>query len=339
MTAGWDGIEGPRKMNNHPPKRTERKLTAVAWPWGRCRLAGWFGIVMVAALEGRLPAAAQELAPFHVGFSAASFSEVNENDAKAAVKVWAQELAKQGKIPADPQPYILRSTDEIAEALNQKRIDAVSLSTEQYHALQGRVAINQIVVSVTDRSIFDEYLLLVHHQSGIERLADLRGRSLVVATGPRAALASAWLATLLQKEGLGEVTNYFGVVTSSPKIAKVVLPVFFRQADACIVTRKGFETMVELNPQLGAQLKPVAESPEVVPFVFCFRTDYTSPIRKQILDAIANWHSTPAGRQILTIFQCDNLEERPLSCLDSTLEMLDSQRSPAPATNSMALHP
>ena len=97
--------------------------------------------------------------------------------------------------------------------------------------------------------------------------------------------------------------------------------------------------MVEMNPQLGNQLETVAVSPSVVPFVFCFRADYTSPIRKQILDAIANWHTTPAGRQILTIFQCDALEERPLSCLDSTLELLNSRSLRPAETNTIAAHP
>jgi phosphonate transport system substrate-binding protein len=338
MNTGGNGIEMGSQMNQHPPEHAEGKTPTVALGRSKGRV-GWFGSLMAIALCVSLQAAAQELAPFHVGFSSTSFGDVNENDAKAAVKVWAQELAREQRISADPQPYIFKSTDEIAEALIRKQIDAVSLSTEQYHALRERVAIDQIVVSVTGHSIYDKYVLLVHGQSPIERVADLRGRTLVVATGPRATLAPTWLAALLQSEGLGAATNFCSGVTYVPKMAKAVLPVFFRQIDACIVTRKGFDTMVELNPQLGVQLKAVAVSQEMVPFVFCFRADYTSPIRKQIMDAIANWHRTPAGRQILTIFQCDSLEERPLSCLDSTLEFLDSQRRPGAGTNTLAVHP
>ncbi|MCK7505548.1 MAG: phosphate/phosphite/phosphonate ABC transporter substrate-binding protein [Desulfobacterales bacterium] len=34
----------------------------------------------------------------------------------------------------------------------------------------------------------------------------------------------------------------------------------FRQADACVVGRNSYETMVELNPQVGRELKVVASS-------------------------------------------------------------------------------
>ena len=97
--------------------------------------------------------------------------------------------------------------------------------------------------------------------------------------------------------------------------------------------------MVELNPQTGQQLKTLALSPAVVPFMFCFRTDYTSPIRTQVVAEIAKWHTTPAGRQILTIFQCDRLEERPFTCLDSALELLNPHRHLSVGTNSVAVSP
>ena len=195
-------LRRPRKMNEHPPEKTEGKRLNAALRCNLCRLesarencgrsencrmgktmlrtapatrlrselqsnfkrrinsgrlVAWFSLLILTILCARFQAAAQELAPFHVGFSTACFSDVNENDAKAAVKVWAQELARERGIRADPQPYVLKDTEEIVEALNQKRIDAVSLPTDQYNALKGRVAIDQIIVSVTDHSIYDEY--------------------------------------------------------------------------------------------------------------------------------------------------------------------------------------
>ena len=272
-------------------------------------------------------------APFRIGFSSACFTEVNENDGKAAVKVWAQALARERGIPADPQPRILKGVGEIAGALTNKLVDAINLTTEEYWALHGQVALNQSIFSVRDNAIEEEYVLLVHRASGLQRLADLHGRSVGIHQGPRAALAQAWLETLLLQEGFGFTTNFFGRIVLVPKITKVVLPVFFRQMDACVVTRKGFETMIELNPQTGQQLKTLAVSPPVGPFLFCFRADYVSPIRTQIIGEIGNWHTTPAGRQILTIFQCEGLAERPIAAINSTLELLTTHAKLSAATN------
>lgn len=57
---------------------------------------------------------------FSIGFSSATVDQVNENDAMAAVRVWSQSLARDQKIPVDPQPYMFRNIDEIEAALKTK---------------------------------------------------------------------------------------------------------------------------------------------------------------------------------------------------------------------------
>jgi hypothetical protein len=84
--------------------------------------------------------------------------------------------------------------------------------------------------------------------------------------------------------------------------------------------------MNELNPQTGQQLQVLATSPPLVPTIFCFRKGYDSPVRGQILEEISKWHLSVAGKQSLTIFQTDSLESRPLSNLDSALDLLEEHR-------------
>lgn len=91
--------------------------------------------------------------------------------------------------------------------------------------------------------------------------------------------------------------------------------------------------MIELNPQTGQQLKILAASPSAVPVVFCFRSDYSSFLRQKIMDEITFWHLYPAGRQILTIFQTDMLEEHPICCLNSAFEMLATHKQLSGKTN------
>lgn len=280
-------------------------------------------------------ALAEDAPVFHIGFSAATFGEVNENDAIAAVRIWAQALAKEREIAADPQPKILHGIAEIAAALTNKAVDCLNLTTDEYYALRGLVAMDGFVVAVKGRSITEEYVLLVHRASGLERLSDLRGRKLALLHSSRASLVPAWTETILAREGLGLTNGFFSQIISEPKISKIVLPLFFRQVDACVVTRSGFETMSELNPQVGQQLKVIASSPPIVPVLFCFRADYTSPVRTKVLDELAHWHETAAGRQILTLFQTETLEEAPFNCLDTGLELLAEHQRLCGPTNGM----
>lgn len=306
-------------------RRPKSRLAIRARDLRRVWRGGWFLATMISLTAvWFVPCPAEELAPFHIGFSARTFSEVNENDAMAAVRIWSQALAQEGGIPADPQPKILRSMPDIILALTNRMVDCLSLTTEEYASLRPTFALDSFVVARMHNYIAEQYLLLVHRDSGLERLADLRRHKLGVLSTARACLAPMWLETVLAREGLGPSAEFFSQQDPAGKITKVVLPVFFRQLDACLVTRNGFDTMVELNPQIGQRLKVLATSPAVVPVIFCFRADYHSPVRGRILTEITRWHTSPAGRQILTLFQSDSLEECPANCLDSALQLLDA---------------
>jgi len=135
-------------------------------------------------------------------------------------------------------------------------------------------------------------------------------------------LALPWLETMLDTEGLGVGTDFWDTITSVKKLSRVVLPVFFGKADACLVTRRGFDLLAELNPQVGDRLRAIAVSPEVVPVVMFFRTDYAPPSKDSLLDALSRLHETPAGQQVLTVFQIDRLEEYPTLCLDSARQLM-----------------
>ena len=261
-----------------------------------------------------------------IGFSSMVMGDVNENDAMAALKIWAQSFARERGIVAESYPRIFRNVTEIDGALTDKAVDCICLSTMEYVELGTKLAGDTVVVGSTSGSIMESYVLLVHSDSGIQSLENLRGHAIGMVHNARTCLAPVWLDTLLAREALGSAADFFEKILPGSKTAKAVLPVFFRQVDACLVTRNGFEIMRELNPQMGQYLKVLAQSPPLVPVVFCFRSDYASPVRKQIMAELSRWHLNPAGRQILMLFQSDSLEKYPVSCLDTTLELLAEHR-------------
>jgi phosphonate transport system substrate-binding protein len=254
------------------------------------------------------------------------FTDVNENDAKAAVKLWGQTVARERGIESDPEPRILKDMAAIDQALRGSQVDAVGIMTHEYDALSKDIRMAPIFVTYNCGRMDDEYLLLVHRDSRIESVGDLQGRNVTFYENPRASLAPPWLDTLLVKNGLKRATEFFARVSRISKLPKAVLPVFFRQSDACVVTRSGFETMNELNPQVGKQLKIVASSPKLVSAVFCFRADYSPPFKNQLMAGLRDLHTTPAGQQVLTIFHSEKMEEQPASVLKSATDLLAEHR-------------
>ena len=290
------------------------------------------GLRLAAAVAGNVPGNETNRTQFRLGFSSATFTDVNENDARAGIKVWASMLLKERGLPVDPEPMILKDTEAVAQALRRKRIDCVTLNTDEYWKLGAELCTGPFIGGLNEGRITEEYVLLVHQDGTIKQIEDLRGRSLTFFQNSRMCLAPFWLDTVLLKGGFPCATE-FCRVTRINKLTKAVLPVFFRQTDACVVTRRGFKTMSELNPQVSQRLKVLATSPELVPTGFCFRRDYTDPLKETIVAELARIKDSPAGTQVLTLFQSGSLEAQPISCLDNAFELLATHQRLCAGTN------
>jgi ABC-type phosphate/phosphonate transport system substrate-binding protein len=259
---------------------------------------------------------------FHFGFSASMFLNSNENDVRASTRVWAKAVSDQRGFTIDPEPSIFSNTPQIERAFKEQRVDAVAMTTLECWALKDVTRQDIFVASVYDKKITEEFILLVHKDSTIRSEKDLQGRSLAVYSNARMSLGLTWLDVLLVKNGYRPTIRTCQKITESTKLAQVVLPVFFGKIDVCLVTRRAFNTMKELNPQLGQNLQIIAGSPELVPAGFYFRGDYTGPWREKVMDELGKVHTTPAGQQVLTIFQSQTLGTFPISELAASFELI-----------------
>jgi ABC-type phosphate/phosphonate transport system substrate-binding protein len=296
--------------------------------WGRCGFGLVAGLVLLLATApalGQSPEAETDH-PFRFGFSTGLIPDVNENDYRAAMRVWAETVIRDGVVRADPNVLFCRDLAAIVAALQSRSVDGVAATTTDFFAIQQQVKFNHCVFGVTAGSIADEYVLLVHRDSGLTQIEQLQGRSLNVQRQPQMCLALIWLDTLLLEQGRKPAVGFCSPITEEGKLTKTVLPVFFRRTDACLVTRKGFKTMSELNPQVGRQLRVLATSPEFVGTGFFLRTGYPAAQQAKCLGEFTRVHTTAAGQQILTVFQTERLEEHPVSVLDSAFALMERHR-------------
>jgi ABC-type phosphate/phosphonate transport system substrate-binding protein len=283
---------------------------------------GILWLALCAAAETESPPRAGQAQPFRLAFTPAMFTEVNEADARAAMKGWIMTVAKERNIAVDPDPQIFATLDELLAAARTNTLDGIGMVTPEFPLLNAGIKFDHLAVNETGNEITENYLLLVRQDSGIERFDQLRGRTLNVLNTPRTSLATIWLDTELLESGLPRCDEFFRQIDYNNKASRVTLPVFFRQADACLVTSNSFKVMGELNPQLAKQLRVVATSPELLPAFFAFAAQTDSPSRPQILKEMTRMKESPAGRQILTMVKADAIVEAPLSSLDGALKLL-----------------
>ena len=259
-------------------------------------------------------------------FSARMFTDVNENDAKASVKAWALALGRERHVPVSAEPIILSGTTELKQALRTATIDGAAVTTEEYLSLEPELQSTNLFMSATAGQFTEKYLLLVRSDSGLTNLPALHGRKVVMFDNVRASLAPVWLDVMVSAAGLGTAAEHFNQINMAQKLSQVVLPVFFRQQDACVVTRGGFEMMCEMNPQVRSQLRVLATSPALVPSVGFLRRGFDSPLRSQMLAALEGLEKSTSGTQVLTLFQVEQFHEAPATLLDTARDLIQAHR-------------
>lgn len=260
--------------------------------------------------------------PFRMAMSTRMLTDVNENDAKAAVRAWSEILADQSGVSVDPAPLILAGRAAFKQAFERGEADGATLPIDEFLALP-REAVDSNLVSQTQPRLGIEYLLLVAKEKGPRQLSDLKGHELLVLDNlPSMCLAIPWLDVVLARQGEDRAEQFFSRLNFKKKLPMAVLPVFFGSSQACLVTRSGLEVMVELNPQVGTKLRILAASPSYVTGVCCFRKNYDSPDKERILGTMLHFQQSSRGQQILALFQSGALGLIKDSDLDSARQLI-----------------
>jgi ABC-type phosphate/phosphonate transport system substrate-binding protein len=323
-----------QKLELDPPGMARRGRFGF---WAARRFCRLSALVFLTCAEAG-PALAEEADhPFRFGFSTALMPEVNENDSRVAMKAWAQSVVKNGMANANPNVLFCHDLTVMAAALRAGEVDGIAITTPEFFELQKEVKFSRYVFAVMDSSISNQYVLLVQQDSRFKKIEDLQGRELLIQRHSQMCLARPWLDTVLLEKKLKPAQSFFGQITDGDKLTQTVLPVFFHKTDACLVTRKGFKAMGDLNPQVFRQLRVLTASPELVPTGFFFRAGYNPVQLERCISEFTRVHETPAGQQILTVFQTERLEEHPPSVLDSSLALLERDQQLSGGTNSPSI--
>ena len=260
------------------------------------------------------------------GFTQSTLGTVNENDAGAAVRVWTQSLTRELNLPAHTVIHVYSDFSEFKKDLESNRLDITYVTAPEWFALRRFMAEDKLLTVEQSGTVTEKYILLVHGESGYNSVQDLKGKNLIVLDNTRASLAWPWFSDFLEKKGLA-AKDFFATLKFEKKLTNAVLPVFFKQTDACLVTRKGFETMSELNPQISQQLKIMEESGFYIPAVLGFRKGYQSPLKDLLLNNMPRITQSASGRQLLTIFQSENIRQISIKDLAGISDLFENDKN------------
>ena len=307
-----------RLLKNRPHSRNRKLPTqSLALLSGLCLVA----IGTRQLIAGSDAATRTGAPPLRMAISDTVVTGVNLSDARAAMSVWTTELLKAVGLEPDPNEQWVMESAQLLAAIRGGKVDLFCITVQEYRQVAPYVDTSRII---TDDHGGDELLLVVREGSGIVNLAGLRGRSLILWESPSTSLGEPWLTVSLWREGLDSPKQLLGRMSKNTKLSQVVLPLFFVQTDACVVTRRGLDTMVELNPQLSRKLKVLLASPRMRSAFLAFRKDYPPHLKRRVFDRFHELKSIPATDQILTLFQSSGFVARDADCLGSANSLLDA---------------
>ena len=242
-----------------------------------------------------------------VGYSSSFFLGVDKNDVQVALDMWIRELVELNSIKTEPVAIIFDDLMKIAEALRQQEVDFVAMPFLDYLKIRQAVDMEPLMMGTKNGKVGDEYILVIHRSAPWTDVKQLSGKKLLVQEIAGASATSLlWLDTVLLHQGLPESTRFFHPLNLVNKPSQALLPVFFKQADACLVPHWAYDTIVELNPQVGAETKILARS-SALPRGALFMRKGTSAQKQRLIESALNMGSTAKSKQLMTLFNSETL--------------------------------
>lgn len=263
---------------------------------------------------------------FRAGFLATIYHDIDRHDAQAATELLAREISRNMGLATSPRVVIFQQQEAMVAAIRRGELDMVSMPTLDYLRIRKAVPLIPAVVGSHNGGRGTSYSLIVRRDSGLKKLADLKGRSLLQLPSTKHEPSQLWLELLLAKSAAGQPRTFFSTIKDTQKTSQAIMAVFFKQADAAIVTLAAFDTSRALNPQLGRELSIIAQSDYFSDGITCFPESLPSSTRAIISAAISNLNVTTTGRQLYTIFQTSGTTPFKPAFLEG-LEKLLQERS------------
>jgi len=247
-------------------------------------------------------------------------------DAEVAVDLWMKHLIEIWAEDYVQKTVFFDDLSELVEAVKAGEFDLVSISTLEYFEIRDQIEVTPSFLGNFGDSPTEEYIILTHGDSGITGLSQMRGKKLIIESKIRGKLSLLWLDTLLMKKGLPESEDFFARVDRRDKVSQVILPVFFQKADVCIVTRRAFDAMAELNPQTGQKLKILAASPGFLQIVSCMYNHSSEDIKARMRESYLRLSEEPEGKQALTLFRISKVILFEDRYLEETVRLIDEYK-------------
>jgi phosphonate transport system substrate-binding protein len=255
------------------------------------------------------------------GISPAIIAEANPRDVVAATTLWAKGLVAQIGYWKTASVVIFKDVNDAVDSINTGRTELAALSTMEFLAVESKLQANPGLVYQQAKESMIEFVVLV--RPDITSVAQLPGKRLAISLGAGDwDMSGIWLDVLLGEAGLPRRQTTFSTVKIVTKSSQALMALFFKQVDVAVGTRAAFATAVELNPQLGKELRILATSPALLPALVCVKNTMNPDLKRRYTTSAAHLHELPQYNQAFIVMQVTKISTFNPRDLDTARALL-----------------
>ncbi len=234
-----------------------------------------------------------------------AFPGNSKNDVAAAFKTFAKIIGEQKGYDVEVTVSTFKNISELVSLPENKRPQIVALDSWSFLQIEKERWLTPILASSAGKEkVHAHYKILVPPGSKTKTIEDLHGKDINILFTAQAKIGVPWLGSLLQEHRLGTMESFFGDISFKDNPMEVILPVFFEQRDAGLISAEEFELMAELNPQLNKMPVLAISRPLISNIIAVSSMGWESPkIKQDLIDAMLELHLSPAGQQTLNLFK------------------------------------
>jgi ABC-type phosphate/phosphonate transport system substrate-binding protein len=270
---------------------------------------------------------------FKLAYSLSVFRNVNVNDAKAAAKILIQEIIKQVKINYKSEAVVIEDPIQDPNIINKEDVNIINMTSYEYLAIQKKIKLYPFAIPVLNDSCLNKVIVLIRKDSNINSIADLKNKKIKIqatSSMSKTSILDVWAKVLFYNNNVNLNIAFTTQETMHESASKAITSIFFKKADAAVVVEDDYKTIIELNPQLGKEMKVIAISKPLLLSISCY-TEKEKNVEKSIRDLMIsttfNLNKNQTGQNFLNIFKMRMLIPFKIDYLRNVTELYNEYES------------
>jgi len=262
---------------------------------------------------------------YTLGYMKNIFSEVDINDARAAIKVLTDEIVRAYHYSDgyNLKAKIYGQCSDVTDSMKNDSLAVLSVNPYDYLTFGDKIGLDPILVPCTKGDIFEQYSILTRKVSNFSNIKDLKGVKIGLLSSKNHIASRIWLDVLLAKNNIPDKSKFFNKINTAEKESQLILDLFFGHLDACIVSTGALILMKELNPQVGEKLISIQNSPKYLWGMLCYTKIFTSEKDRNIFYTSARQvNGLNPGKQLFSLVKINKLEPFRYEYLNSFRDLL-----------------